>query len=149
MTLLPLSTPGNRKRRKVAPLKEEKSVLVYLYHICARLLESHHQVKSVVFVQQRFRYLTWVSWQKRKVAAAVVIWKKWQENRGNYFRARAAKYKPAVDVIESFAIRHFDKLLLLQETRLERGLQNLATIPIQVRHCCSLSKWGSFLSCCS
>ena len=140
MMLVPFSTPvkHQQRRRKVAPLAEEKSVLVYLYHISARLLESHHEVQAVIYVQQRFRYLSWVSWQKRKRTAAVVLWKHWQEKKDNYFRARSDKYKQAVEIIETFTICHFDKLLLLQATRLERGLQSLAAIPIQVRlqHIC-------------
>ena len=135
MMIMPFSTPGkhHHRRRKITPLAEEKSILVYLYHICARLLESRHQVQAVVYVQQRFRYLSWLSWLKRKRAASVVIWRYWLQNKDNFFRARSEKYQHAVHVIETFTIRYFDKLLLLQENRLERGLMNSAAAPIQVR----------------
>ena len=134
MMIMPFTTHGkHHKHTTVAPLEEEKSMLVFLYHTCARLLESRHQVQAVEYVQQRYRYLRWLRVQKRKQRASQVIWKCWLKNKSNYFHAREQKYKSSVQIIEAFTARNFDKLLLLQEKRLERDLQNLAATPIQVR----------------
>jgi len=133
MMLMPLTTINRhqRQRRKVSPLVEEKSVLVYLYHIAARLLKSRQQVQSIIFVQQRYRFLFWYSWLKRKRAASGVIWRSWRKNKCNYYLARSAKYKLAVLAIEEFTVDNFGKLMLLQKKRLERALQSKATVPIQ------------------
>jgi len=133
MMLMPLSTPGkHHKRTTVAPLAEEKSMLVHLYHVCARLLESRHQVQSILFVQQRYRFLSWVTLQKEKRRASQLIWKHWQEKKDNYFRAQKRKYGRAVMVIESFTHRYHEKLSQLQVFRVERERQRKAVLPIQV-----------------
>jgi hypothetical protein len=135
MMLLPFDKNGKgtlRKKSAVAALGDEKSILVFLYHVCARLLESRHQVHAVVFVQQRYRYLRSVALWRKKLRAAEIILATWRANQRNYYRNQRQIYKDAVTIIEDFVARNFTKLLTLQEKRLERELFGLAVTPIQV-----------------
>ncbi|CAB9519612.1 Abnormal spindle-like microcephaly-associated protein homolog [Seminavis robusta] len=137
MMLIPHGRSDGKSHRKkhpsLLPLADEKSILVFLYHVCARLMESRHQVLAVVFVQQRYRYHQLLNLLRRKQSAAKRIWEAWCENKETYYRARARKYRRSVQIIEAFMAQNFDKLLLLQENRLERELQNLAVTPIQAQ----------------
>jgi Calponin homology (CH) domain len=147
MMLLPLAPDGKGQRRKqpiVMSLADEKSILVFLYHVCARLMESRHQVNAVIFVQQRYRFIQWLELRRKKLRAARTIWTSWLANKRSYYRARVEKYRRAVSVLEVFTIQHFDKLLFLRKGRLERELQNVAATPIQVSRA-RTNRYG----CCS
>ena len=133
--------------RLVAPLGEEKSTVVFIYHVCARLLESRHQVEALTRIQCWYRYRRWLSSWKRKRGAARVALTHWKDNKNNYYQNRRKKYARSTRIIESFVASNFDKLLILKERRLERELQGFAATTIQV--CVDISdvgiKYAAFL----
>ena len=108
-------------------------MVVFLYHVCARLLESRQQVQALTRIQVWYRYRRWVSLWRQKRDAARAIWKHWVEHKDSYYQTRCKKYRPSIRIIETFVARNFDNLLLLKERRLERELQGFAATTIQVR----------------
>lgn len=112
---------------------EEKSMLMGLSFLCARLMESSLEVRACVLIQNwyrrhRNRYIL-----KLQFAAARIIWATWKGNKSRYYAARKQKYQAAVHVIEAFVSDHYASIARLRLLRVSRERSIHAAIAVQVR----------------
>lgn len=98
----------------------EESMLLALTCLCSRLMSSSAEDRASRLIQFAYRAHLERITEKRRKAAALLIWKAWVEHRDVYYASQRYIYSQAVAVLENFVLRYKRKLSQLRQSRQEK-----------------------------
>ncbi len=99
---------------------DERSTIICVAYLCARLLESSKEIKAAMVIQAMFRNFRTRQYMVKSRLAVLEIEKFWICNKSQYFAKQRAKYLPAVHILEAFFIRNRHQIIIFKEERLAR-----------------------------
>lgn len=122
--MLPLTDSRN--------VPEEKSMILCVAYLCARLMESSKQILATITIQTYYRrYQRHVLFEK-KINAASLILAHWRKNRETYFSSQKINYGASVHVIERFFLSNKEAIEIIQARRQFEEKKNVAATVLQV-----------------
>lgn len=98
-------------------LPDERSVIVCIAYLCARLLESSEELNAIIIIQNSFRKHLAARQERIERGAVMKIERIWLQNKKKYFSVQRDLYSIPVKKIESFLCSHRPKLKLMQRRR--------------------------------
>ena len=124
---------------EMIPVPEEKSTILCLSFLCARLMETSVVIRAALLIQEAYRRLQARRLRTRQLAAAGILWQAWQRHKDSYYIAQRSRYGAAVKVIEIFALTHWPSLERLRQRRIRQQQFVSATVTIQS----NLRRWSA------
>lgn len=98
-------------------LPDERSVIVCIAYLCARLLESSEELNAIIIIQTSFRKHLAARLERIKRGAVITIERFWLQNKKKYFSVQRDLYSIPIKKIESFLCSHRPKLKVMQRRR--------------------------------